>query len=124
MISNEESIRSIEEAIKNLKSKNKSEHFTSVAPDEIETMLLRNSPWFYGLGWSDSTPGGILSCFFGIHNPPPNSVSSLYVHVCVSSSFDDSSVDGPVRWNVDTRFPRLMQPGFSGFVMNPDGKKD
>jgi hypothetical protein len=111
-----EHLGNVEKAVQKLKTKNKGKHFTSA------TRLLTGAPYIYGQGWGASPPGGTLDVLIGIYSPV--SVSNLYVHVWVGSDIVDLTVAGPVAWKVDTRFPCLTQPGFSGLVLNPGGKDD
>jgi hypothetical protein len=112
-------IRSVERAIEKHKRKNK--YFTSITPDEIERMLTHASPpYLVGLGWSDSTPGGILNCSAGIYNPATFQAFNLYVHVWVGSGIVDPAGDDTFLFNVDARFPRLLEPDFPGLTIQPN----
>jgi hypothetical protein len=124
MTSLKEQIRSIERAIKKHEKENKGKHFTSITPDEIErTLKLANNPWISGYGWDDSTPGGKINLSVGINNPGTSQVHNLYVHIWVGSGITDPSGD-TFLLNVDTRFPRLTQPGFPGGTVDPLSTKD
>jgi len=112
-----EHIRSIEKAIEKHKRENKGEYFTSVTPDEIERKLKRvNSPMIVSQGWSGTTLGGSVNYNLGIYNPDPTQAIWLFAHVWVGSGNVDPTV-GTFLLNVDTRFPRLTQPTFSGLTL-------
>ncbi|MFN0103423.1 MAG: hypothetical protein ACKV2U_15200 [Bryobacteraceae bacterium] len=110
-------IVSIEKAVETQKRENKGEHFTSVTPDEIERKLKRvNSPMIVSQGWGNTTPGGTVNYSLGLYNPDPTQAIWLFAHVWVGSGNVDPNV-GTFLLNVDTRFPRLTQPAFSGLSL-------
>lgn len=114
-----EHIQSIEKAVEKHKSEKKGEHFTSVTPDEIEKKLKRvNSPIIVSQSWGSTMPGGTVDYNLGIYNPDPTQAIWLFAHVWVGSGNVDPTV-GTFLLNVDTRFPRLTQPTFSGLTLEP-----
>jgi hypothetical protein len=60
-----------------------------------------------------ASPGGIISYLINIYNPDPTPADELFMHVWVGSGNADPTV-GTFLLNVDTRFPRLLQPTASG----------
>lgn len=114
-----EHIKSIQKATEKHKRENKGEHFTAVTVEEIERKLKRvNSPMIITQGWSNTTPGGTFTYSLGIHNPDLTQAIWLFAHVWVGSGNVDPTV-GTFLSNVDTRFPRLTQPQFSGANLAP-----
>ncbi len=112
-----EHIQRIQKAIENQKRESKGEHFTAVTPEEIEKKLKRvKSPMIVSQGWNSATPGGTVNYNLGIYNPDPTQVIWLFAHVWVGSGNVDPTV-GTFLLNVDTRFPRLTQPTFSGLTL-------
>jgi hypothetical protein len=112
-----EHIRNIQKAIEKHKRENKSEHFTAVTPEEIEKKLKRvNSPMIILQGWSNTTPGATFDYRLGIYNPDPELATRLFAHVWVGSGNVDPTV-GTFLLNVDTRFPRLTEPAFTGLAV-------
>jgi hypothetical protein len=105
--------------IEEQKREYKSEHFTSVTPEEIEEKLKRSmSPMIVSQGWNSTTPGGTVNYNLGIYNPDPTMVIWMFAHVWVGSGNIDPIV-GTFLLNVDTRFPRLTQPKFTGLSLDP-----
>ena len=97
----------------------KDENFTSVTPEEIKKKLKRvKSPMIVSQGWNHTQPGGIVNYNLGIYNPDPSQAIWLFAHVWVGSGNVDPTV-GTFLLNVDTRFPRLTEPTFSGLIMAP-----
>ena len=112
-----EHIQRIEKAVEKNKTENTGEHFTSVTPDEIKSKLRRvNSPMIVSQGWGAAAPGGTVNYNLGIYNPDPTQAIWLFAHVWVGSGNVDPTV-GTFLLNVDTRFPRLTQPAFSGLTL-------
>lgn len=112
-----EQIQRILKAIEMQKRENKGEHFTSVTSEEIERKLKRvKSPMIVSQGWNSTTPGGAVNYNLGIYNPDPTQAIWLFAHVWVGSGNVDPTV-GTFLLNVDTRFPRLAQPTFSGLTL-------
>lgn len=110
-------IKKIEKAVEAHKSENKGEHFTAVTPEEIEKKLKRvNSPMIVSQGWNDAAPGGTVNYSLGIYNPDPTQAIWLFANVWVGSGNVDP-VAGTFLLNVDTRFPRLTEPRFSGLIL-------
>jgi hypothetical protein len=62
-----------------------------------------------------SAPGGKVEFQINAYNPGPYQASNLYVHVWVGSGIADPSGDKFLP-EVDTRFPRLTTPHFSGLI--------
>jgi hypothetical protein len=118
MTSPKEHIRKIEKAVEKHKRKYETDQYTSFRPDEIERMLsLSNNPWIIGYGFNTSTPGGTLPLSVGIYNPGALNGTNLYIHVWIGSGIVDPTGD-TFLLNVDTRFPRLTEPGFPGLIVN------
>lgn len=114
-----EEIEKIQEVIERHKQDSKDEHFTAVTPEEIERKLNRvNSPMIVSQGWGSTTPGGVVNYNLGIYNPDPTQAFWLFAHVWVGSGNVDPTV-GTFLLNIDTRFPRLTQPTFSGLALAP-----
>jgi hypothetical protein len=112
-----EHVQRIEKAVEKHRTENMGEHFTSVTPDEIERKLKRvNSPMIVSQGWGSVAPGGTVNYSLGIYNPDPTQAFWLFAHVWVGSGNVDPTV-GTFLLNVDTRFPRLTQPTFSGLTL-------
>lgn len=110
-------IQKIQQVIEKHKRENKEEYFTSITPEEIEKKLKRvKSPMIVSQGWGNTTPGGTVNYNLGIHNPDPTQAIWLFAHVWVGSGNVDPTV-GTFLLNVDTRFPRLTQPTFSGLTL-------
>jgi hypothetical protein len=110
-------IQKIQQVIEKHKRDNKEEHFTAVTPEEIEKKLKRvKSPMIVSQGWGNTTPGGTVNYNLGIYNPDPTQAIWLFAHVWVGSGNVDPTV-GTFLLNVDTRFPRLAQPTFSGLTL-------
>jgi len=112
-----EQIQRIQEVIERQKRENKGEHFTAITPEEIEKKLKRvRSPMIVSQGWNSSIPGGTVNYNLGIYNPDSNQAIWLFGHVWVGSGNVDPTV-GTFLLNIDTRFPRLTQPMFSGMSL-------
>jgi hypothetical protein len=118
MTSFKEHIRAIEEttsAFKKMK-KRMGKQFTFVTADRVAS----SDAWISGLGWTDiTTPGGVVNCSVGISNPNTHQVHNLYVHLWVGSGIVEPIVDDTFLFNVDARFPRLLEPRFNGLTVNP-----
>jgi len=113
-----EQVQKIQKVIEKHKRENKEEHFTSITPNEIKKKLKRvNSPMIVSQGWGNTTPGGTINYNLGIYNPDPTQSIWLFAHVWVGSGNVDPTV-GKFMLNVDTRFPRLTLPSFSGLTLN------
>jgi hypothetical protein len=113
----QEQIHRIQKVIEIQKRESKGEHFTSIAPEEIEAKLKRvKSPMIVSQGWSDTTPGGTFNYSLGLYNPDPTQAIWLFAHVWVGSGNVDPNV-GTFLANVDARFPRLTQPAFAGLML-------
>ncbi|MBM3163649.1 MAG: hypothetical protein FJZ79_10190 [Chlorobi bacterium] len=112
-----EHIQRIEKVVEKNRTENRGEHFTSVTPDEIEKKLKRvNSPMIVSQGWGSAAPGGTINYSLGIYNPDPTQAIWLFAHVWVGSGNIDPTV-GTFLQNIDTRFPRLTEPTFSGLTL-------
>ena len=85
----------------------------------MDTRKLRSGdPQFSGMGWNpDTTPGGNVTFAVSVYNPGPMAAESLYVHAWVGSGIVDWSDE--FLLDVDTRFPRLTEPGFVGATIGP-----
>jgi hypothetical protein len=114
-------IQKIQEVIEKQKELVKEgEGFIAVTPEDIERKLKRtNSPMIvseFG-SWTAPTPlGGTFTYNVGLYNPDPTDAIWLFAHVWVGSGNVDPTV-GTFLLNVDTRFPRLTQPGFAGLSL-------
>ena len=112
-----EHVKKIQDAIEKQKRETQLEHthFRSITPDEIEKKLKRvNSPIIVTqLSVSNAIRGGTLPYHVGIYNPDPFRARDMYAHVWVGSGNSDPTV-GTFLTNVDTRFPRLTEPGDPG----------
>ena len=118
-------VRKAKKAGQKPKTKNSGKHryFKSVTPDE--RTILTGGPWILGYGWSDAPLGGTVTLQVSIANNGSVNPGSLYVQVWVGGSgVVDLTVGVPVVWSIDTRFPRLMQPGFPGAGLNPGTERD
>ncbi len=115
-----EEVRNIQKVIEEQKRKVKYEHFTSVTPEEIKEKLKRAEiPWIFHQDWNSTTPGGTVNYRLGIRNSTSTKFIWLFAHVWVGSGNIDPIV-GTFLLNVDTRFPRLTQPQFTGLTLNPN----
>ncbi len=98
----------------------KGDNFTAVTPEDIERKLKRaDSPMIvsqFGSWTGPTPPGGTLTYNVGIYNPDPTQAIWLFAHVWVGSGNIDPTV-GTFLLNVDTRFPRITQPGFAGLTL-------
>lgn len=114
-------VERIQKVIEKTKREYKGEHFTGLTAEEIERKLQRvKSPMIVSQGWNSTTPGGIVNYSLGIYNPDPTQAIWLFAHVWVGSGNVDPVV-GTFLLNVDTRFPRLTQPAFSGLTLAAGG---
>ena len=118
-------IQEIEKVIKKHKRLvKKGEGFTAVAPEDIKRKLDRqNSPMIVSQTGSWTTPTAVGSTFtyrVGLYNPDPTQAIWLFAHVWVGSGNVDPAV-GSFLQNVDTRFPRLTKPSFSGLTIPAGG---
>lgn len=112
-----EHIQLIKKIVEKNRKENTGEHFTSVTSDEIKRKLKRvNSPMIVSQGWGSVAPGGTVNYNLGIYNPDPTQAIWLFAHVWVGSGNVDPTV-GTFLQNIDTRFPRLTQPAFSGLTL-------
>jgi hypothetical protein len=120
-----EHVKKIQDAIEKQKRETQLEHthFRSITPDEIEKKLKRvNSPIIVGQGYVfDAIRGGTVPYHLSIYNPDPTTARDIFAHVWVGSGNVDPTV-GTFLTNVDTRFPRLTEPGDpSGLDLAPGG---
>lgn len=115
-----EQTKQVQAAIEKHRKQNKEQNFTSITPEEIENKLKRvKSPMIVSQGWSGSTnPGGQINYGVGIYNSPPTQYIWLFAHAWIGSGNVDP-VTGTFLLNVDTRFPRLTEPAFSGLTLAP-----
>jgi hypothetical protein len=116
-----EHVRKIQEVIVQQKRLVKEgEEFIAITPEDIERKLNRvNSPMFVASWWTSPpiAPGGTFNYNVGIYNPGPTTVDLLFVQVWIGSGNVDPTV-GTFLLNVDTRFPRLTQPGWPGLILS------
>ena len=116
-----EHVAAIKKAVDKHKRESRSESFTAVTPEEIETKLKRvNSPMIVSQSWGSTTPGGTFNYTVGIYNPDPAQAIWLFAHVWVGSGNVDPVV-GTFLSNVDARFPRLTEPKFAGLSIPAGG---
>jgi hypothetical protein len=116
-----EHIRNVEKALEKLKKKNKGKYFIFATPDEIERRLkgANHHPWISGWGINIiTTPGGVINIHIGITNLGQHQAFNLYIHVWVGSGIVDPNGD-TFLLEIDTRFPRLTEPAFSGLTVDP-----
>ena len=110
-------VERVQKVIEKNKSEHKAEHFTGLTAEEIERKLKRvKSPMIVSQGWNSTTPGGTVNYNLGVYNPDPTQAIWLFAHVWVGSGNVDP-VAGTFLLNVDTRFPRLTHPAFSGLTL-------
>ena len=113
----EEHIQKIQEEVEKQNRQNTDKPFTGITREEIEKKLNRvNSPFIVSQSWNHTEPGETVNYNLGIYNPDPVQAIWLFAHVWVGSGNVDPNV-GTSLLNVDTRFPRLTQPAFSGLTM-------
>ncbi|MBS1914367.1 MAG: hypothetical protein JST22_20420 [Bacteroidetes bacterium] len=96
--------------------------FSSLSEDEIRTLLNNaNTPYIYFQSWSANAPaGGTISYNCGIFNPDPVNRIWMYAHVFVGPA-NPVPDTGIALLNVDTRFPRMTEPSFTGLTLAPGG---
>jgi hypothetical protein len=112
-----EHIKNIEKVVEKHKKENKEEYFTAITPAEIEKKFKRvNSPMIVSQSWSNAPLGGTFNYNLGLYNPDPTNAIWLFAHVWVGSGNVDP-VTGTFLSNVDTRFPQLTEPDFSGLSL-------
>ncbi len=112
-------IEKIEKIVAKQRKENKLENFTAVPTEELEKKFLRvNSPMIVSQGWNHTNQGGTVTYNLGVYNPDPTNTIWTFAHVWVGSGNVVSDV-GAFLNNVDTRFPRLTEPGFSGLSLAP-----
>ena len=113
-------INAIEKIVEENKKKNKLKHFTAITADEIENKFTRaNSPMIVAQSWNSTNQGGAVNYNVTIYNPDPGQAIWLFAHVWVGSGNVEPAL-GTFLNNVDTRFPTLTQPDFSGLSL-PSG---
>jgi hypothetical protein len=118
-----EHVKKIQDAIEKHKRENQLQHFRSITPDEIEKKLKRaNSPFIASQATVfNAIRGEPLPYHVGIYNPDPFRARDMYAHVWVGSGNIDPTL-GTFLTNVDTRFPRLTEPGeLHGLDLPPGG---
>jgi hypothetical protein len=98
--------------------------FAALKPEDIERKLKRvKSPMIIGESWFETAqPGGTIPYNVTIWNPDPDPWLYLNVHVWVGSGNVDPVV-GTFLLNVDTRFPRLTEPGWAGVSVDPSSQQ-
>jgi len=113
-----EHTKKILDFVERQKKENKYENFTGITQQEIGNKFNRiNSPMIVSQSWSGSTtPGGTINYNLGIYNPDTGTSIWMFAHVWIGSGNVDP-VTGTFLSNVDTRFPRLTQPGFAGLTL-------
>jgi hypothetical protein len=104
-------IKKIQSITGKLKKENKDGTFTAVSEEDLLKKFNRiNSPMIVGQSWNNTAGiGGTINYSVTIYNPDPGTASSLIVHTWVGSGNSDTNT-GTFLLNVDTRFPRLVQP--------------
>jgi hypothetical protein len=117
--------KKILEAIENEKRRvegQKNLNFAALEPKDIERKLKRvKSPMAIAESWTSmAQPGGTIDYDVTIWNPDPYP-TYLNAHIWVGSGNVDPVV-GTFLLNVDTRFPRLIEPGWGGVVINPSSQ--
>ncbi len=111
-------VKTVEAAVEKARREHSGDQFLGITADEIREALTRvESPFISFVGWGSVTPGGTVSITVGVFNPdPPPNAGSLFLHIFVGPTSGVTDV-GQYFLNVDTRFPRLMQPGAPGFSL-------
>jgi hypothetical protein len=94
------------------------ENFTSVSEADLEKKFNRaNSPMIVSQGWNGGiNPGGTVNYNLGIYNPDSTQAIWMFAHVWVESG-NVVSGTGQFLYNIDTRFPRLTEPDFTGLSL-------
>jgi hypothetical protein len=117
-----EQIKKIQQAIEEEKSRYQDQNLTFVAlnPKDIERKLRRmKSPIIVAQSWDSSVPaGGTIRYDVAVWNPDPTEAFFVFAHVWVGSGNVDPVV-GTFLLNVDTRFPRLLEPEPFGATIQP-----
>ena len=92
--------------------------YTALDEEQVRAKLNRvNSPMIVAQGWGSTVPAGSqLSYTVSIHNPDPGGWVWLFAHVFVGPANPISS-PGEALVAIDSRFPRLTQPEFSGLSL-------
>jgi hypothetical protein len=113
-------LENIQAAVEKHRREGDFENFQSIASEDLEAKLKRtNSPFILSQGWPNTAPrGGSFNYSVQIYNPDPVNAFSLYAHVFVGSG-NVVSDTGLFLLNVDERFPRLTEPGYSGLTITP-----
>ena len=110
----EEHVQRIQKAIKTYKRKDKNWQIAAITPEQIRKKLTRvNSPILTFHGWNSQPANGKIHIDLGVDNPDPTAVTDLYVLIWVGTGYADPT-PGTYLLNVDTRFPRLVQPNIVG----------
>lgn len=119
-----EHVKKIQDAIEKQKRENQLEYFRSITPEEIEKKLKRvNSPFIVSEAYDyNAIRGGTVPYQIRIYNPDPTTARNMFAHVWVGSGNVDPTV-GTFLTNVDTRFPRMTEPGNAagGLHLAPGG---
>ena len=102
----------------------KNVNFAALKPKDIERKLKRvKSPMLIFESWTDQAqPGGTIDYNVTFWNPDPDPWFGLNAQVWVGSGNVDPVV-GTFLLNVDTRFPRLTEPGWAGVSLNPSSQQ-
>jgi len=118
-----EQIKKIQQAIEKEKSRHRDPNrkFIELTPEGIERKLKRMKSPFIQFAWIPLTSvpaGGTIKYELGVWNPDPIKAYFLFAHVWVGTGFVDPVVS-TFLLNVDTRFPRLTEPGWPGAEIDP-----
>jgi len=117
----EEKLKGILEEIERHRkeAKEKKLKFTAPTKKQIWKKLIKeNSPMIYFQSWGSTTPGGTLNYNVGIKNPDPTRRIWMFNHVFIGPA-NMVSDTGQALCTVDTRFPRLTLPDFTGLALDP-----
>jgi hypothetical protein len=103
--------------------------FTSLNEQQLTARLLpRSAPamphpmvtaMIVWQSWTGTTsPGGSITYSFGVYNPLPGPQSWLFAHAFIGPA-NFIHQPGIAVQSIDTRFPRLSEPGFPGLDVGP-----
>jgi hypothetical protein len=100
----------IQRAIDAYRRRNRGLQVAAITPRQIEKKLRRtNSPILTFHGWNAQPANGRIHIDLGVDNPDPTAATDRYGLVWVGTGYADPVV-GTYLLNVDTRFPRLVEP--------------
>lgn len=101
------------------RSEKKKLNVTTITGEQLEKKLTESdSPIIVYQGWSGAPAGGAVNYTVGIRNPDPVRHIWLFAQVFVGLANIVPDVGAAVA-AVDSRFPRLTLPKFSGLSIDP-----